>query len=128
MPAYIRRELLTAAQRAELPALPTDRLEIRERYSLMPADLHGRLDQVRCLDCGALTERAALQSELLVRNPDFAGASVVVKPDGDAELSDVDYQRFEIPVCGACGGMLKPDVVFFGENVPVNRSQVNSVV
>lgn len=86
-------------------------------------DLHGRIDQVRCLGCGALTERAALQSELLSRNPDFVHASMVVKPDGDAELSDVDYQRFEIVACSACGGILKPHVVFFGENVPAERVQ-----
>jgi len=84
-------------------------------------DLHGRLDQVRCLGCGALTARAALQSELVARNPDFVEANAVVKPDGDAELSDVDYQRFEIAPCAECGGILKPDVVFFGENVPVDR-------
>ena len=84
-------------------------------------DLHGRLDQVRCLGCGALTERAALQSELLARNPAFARSSAVVRPDGDAELSDVDYQRFEVVACDACGGILKPHVVFFGENVPVER-------
>src|SRR6188768_308065 len=59
-------------------------------------DLHGRLDQVRCLGCGALTSRAALQSELAARNPDFTPLSAIAKPDGDAELSEVDYQRFEI--------------------------------
>lgn len=84
-------------------------------------DLHGRLDQVRCLGCGALSARAALQSELVARNPGFAQANAVVKPDGDAELSDVDYQRFEIVACEACGGILKPHVVFFGENVPAER-------
>ncbi len=84
-------------------------------------DLHGRLDQVRCLGCGALSERAALQSELVARNPHFRHASAIVKPDGDAELSDVDYQHFDIATCSLCGGMLKPDVVFFGENVPVER-------
>ena len=84
-------------------------------------DLHGRLDQVRCLGCSALTERAALQSELLERNPEFAAASATVKPDGDAELSDVDYQRFAVVPCAACGGVLKPHVVFFGESVPAER-------
>jgi len=84
-------------------------------------DLHGRLDQVRCLGCGALTARTALQSELVARNPGFARAIAVVKPDGDAELSEVDYQRFDVPACGSCGGVLKPHVVFFGENVPVAR-------
>lgn len=84
-------------------------------------DLHGRLDQVRCLGCSALTEREALQSELEARNPEFAQATATAKPDGDAELSDVDYQRFHVPPCAACGGLLKPHVVFFGENVPVER-------
>jgi NAD-dependent SIR2 family protein deacetylase len=86
-------------------------------------DLHGRLDEVRCLGCEALTARAALQSELLARNPEFtrAAAHATVKPDGDAELSDVDYDHFEIVPCAACGGMLKPHVVFFGENVPKAR-------
>jgi len=84
-------------------------------------DLHGRIDQVRCLGCGALTERAALQSELVARNPDFARANAVVKPDGDAELSDVDYEQFEVAACSACQGILKPHVVFFGENVPAER-------
>lgn len=84
-------------------------------------DLHGRLDQVRCLGCGALTARAALQSELEARNPGFSGVNAVAKPDGDAELSDVEYQHFELATCEACGGMLKPHVVFFGENVPAER-------
>jgi len=84
-------------------------------------DLHGRLDQVRCLGCGALTARAALQSELVARNPEFVRADALIKPDGDAELSDVDYERFEVPSCAACGGILKPHVVFFGENVPAER-------
>jgi len=84
-------------------------------------DLHGRLDQVRCLGCGALSARAELQSELVARNPGFAQAQAIVKPDGDAELSDVDYERFELVACVACGGILKPHVVFFGENVPAER-------
>jgi NAD-dependent SIR2 family protein deacetylase len=84
-------------------------------------DLHGRLDQVRCLGCGAITSRAALQTELTARNPEFAHASATVKPDGDAELDAVDYQRFDVVPCATCGGMLKPDVVFFGENVPADR-------
>jgi NAD-dependent SIR2 family protein deacetylase len=85
-------------------------------------DLHGRLDQVRCLGCEALTARADLQSELLARNPGFARAAAsVIKPDGDAELADANYDRFEIVPCASCGGMLKPHVVFFGESVPKAR-------
>ena len=86
-------------------------------------DLHGRLDQVRCLGCEALTSREGLQSELLDRNPEFAQASATFKPDGDAELEDVDYERFVVVPCATCGGMLKPHVVFFGESVPRERVQ-----
>jgi NAD-dependent SIR2 family protein deacetylase len=89
--------------------------------SIEVIDLHGRLDQVRCLGCEAITERATLQSELIRRNPRFARANAIVKPDGDAEPSDVDYQRFDVAPCRACGGILKPHVVFFGENVPAER-------
>lgn len=84
-------------------------------------DLHGRIDQVRCLGCGAITSRAALQAELQARNREFVSASAVVRPDGDAELSEVEYQRFQLVDCGICGGVLKPHVVFFGENVPIER-------
>jgi len=84
-------------------------------------DLHGRLDRVKCLGCGAITERGALQSELVARNPQFVGAVGTPKPDGDAELAAVNYQDFQLVECAGCGGMLKPDLVFFGENVPAER-------
>jgi len=84
-------------------------------------DLHGRLDQVRCLGCGAITARAALQSELALYNPELVGAAATFKPDGDAEIELARYERFELVGCGTCGGVLKPDVVFFGENVPPQR-------
>lgn len=83
-------------------------------------DLHGRLDTVRCLECGETISRAAVQSELVARNPRFASMSAVDAPDGDARL-DGPFDDVEIPTCAACGGMLKPDVVFFGENVPKTR-------
>jgi NAD-dependent SIR2 family protein deacetylase len=84
-------------------------------------DLHGRLDQVRCLGCGAITARAELQSELALRNPELIGAAATFRPDGDAEIELARYEKFELVGCGTCGGMLKPDVVFFGENVPAER-------
>lgn len=84
-------------------------------------DLHGRIDTVCCLRCGARTPRAALQEALLARNPGWAALHAHVAPDGDADLEDQDFARFDVPDCAACGGMLKPDVVFFGENVPRER-------
>jgi NAD-dependent SIR2 family protein deacetylase len=85
-------------------------------------DLHGRLDRVICLDCRRLSARSELQARLVDDNPDFVGQSFVVRADGDVEL-DVDYTRFRIAPCAECGGVLKPDVVFFGENVPAPRVQ-----
>lgn len=83
-------------------------------------DLHGRLDRVICLTCKALSLRSDLQQRLVDDNPSFVGQSFVARADGDVELS-VDYAPFRVPACEACGGVLKPDVVFFGENVPAPR-------
>jgi NAD-dependent SIR2 family protein deacetylase len=83
-------------------------------------DLHGRLDRVICLECGRVSPRAELQARLEADNPDFVGQSFVPRADGDVELS-VDYRAFRVEPCAACGGVLKPDVVFFGENVPAPR-------
>ena len=84
-------------------------------------DLHGRLDQVRCMGCERRTPRAPFQERLLRLNPDYAGLDAVDAPDGDADLVDAEFSSFVVPACEACGGVLKPDVVFFGENVPRER-------
>ncbi|UMG93736.1 Sir2 family NAD-dependent protein deacetylase [Nocardioides sp. TF02-7] len=83
--------------------------------------LHGRIAEVVCLSCRRTTPRAALQQRLADLNPGWAErhASVEVRPDGDVALEDTD--GFVVPACEACGGVLKPDVVFFGENVPAPR-------
>ena len=83
-------------------------------------DLHGRLDRVVCLDCKRLSPRSELQARLVAENPEFLGQSFVARADGDVELT-VDYERFRLTACRECGGVLKPDVVFFGENVPAPR-------
>jgi NAD-dependent SIR2 family protein deacetylase len=86
-------------------------------------DLHGRIDTVLCLNCRERSSRDALQLELARRNPDFAALDASEAPDGDADLEDVAFERFDVPACAACGGLLKPDVVFFGEGVPAERVQ-----
>jgi NAD-dependent SIR2 family protein deacetylase len=83
-------------------------------------DLHGRISDVRCLDCGDVTARSLLHDRLSRMNPTFGsvgGANAA--PDGDAEVADVS--DFRVANCRVCGGVLKPDVVFFGENVPKAR-------
>jgi NAD-dependent SIR2 family protein deacetylase len=84
-------------------------------------DLHGRLDRVRCMGCERLTAREALQDELARLNPDWLAYEAVDAPDGDADLDDADFSAFRVPSCASCGGVLKSDVVFFGENVPRAR-------
>lgn len=84
-------------------------------------DLHGRIDAVRCLECGTRVPRADVQAELARRNPRFARLDARVAPDGDADLEDAAFAEFDVPPCHACGGRLKPDVVFFGEGVPKER-------
>lgn len=86
-------------------------------------DLHGRLDEVECLACGARVARAAFQAELEDRNPQWLSWSAGMAPDGDADLEGVDFEAFRIPACAACGGVLKPAVVFFGEAIPPERSR-----
>lgn len=89
-------------------------------------DLHGRLDRVICLDCGAQRARAPFQAVLVERNPDFAALTATIGPDGDAYLDDIPFEDVEVPACSACGGMLKPHVVFFGETIP--RATVDSAI
>lgn len=83
-------------------------------------DLHGRLDVVRCMQCSHRLARAGLQQQLLALNPAWADLEARVAPDGDVDL-DHDTSRFVVPDCPVCGGILKPDVVFFGEQVPRER-------
>ncbi len=82
-------------------------------------ELHGRIADVICLDCGLRSDRAALQQQMEELNPGWSRQVVSVRPDGDAEL--VDASGYVLVTCPRCDGRLKPDVVFFGENVPRER-------
>jgi len=79
-------------------------------------ELHGRLDTVECLDCGACVAREDVQALLLGWNPGH-GDNGEMRPDGDARV-EASLDGFRVPDCRECGGVLKPQVVFFGENVP----------
>jgi NAD-dependent SIR2 family protein deacetylase len=84
-------------------------------------NLHGTYAQVICLSCGDSMTRAALAKELDALNPGFAerveaAGGLAVAPDADAVVADTTSFRYLD--CASCGGMLKPDIVYFGENVP----------
>lgn len=108
-------------------------------------ELHGSLDDVRCLDCGAVASRGDVQDRILELNPGWkpgrgrgrvpgagtaparpgagggAASAVEAAPDGDAAVPEAAARGFRVPSCRRCGGVLKPDVTFFGENVPKPR-------
>jgi NAD-dependent SIR2 family protein deacetylase len=84
-------------------------------------DLHGRLDRVVCLTCGAMVGRADLDARLAEANAGWRATITAVNPDGDVDLPDEQLDGFTVVDCAVCGGVLKPDVVYFGENVPADR-------
>jgi len=84
-------------------------------------ELHGNLARITCLGCGELTGRLAHSDRLEAANPGFAAAVTAVNPDGDVEIDDAELDGFLVVDCASCGGMLKPDVVYFGETVPAER-------
>ncbi|MFI6451834.1 NAD-dependent protein deacetylase [Streptosporangium amethystogenes] len=85
-------------------------------------ELHGSLHQVICLDCGDSSSREELDRRLTLANPRFGARAGAINPDGDVELADEEVDGFQLVGCRACDrGVLKPDVVFFGETVPPER-------
>ena len=102
--------------RGHIPLLVTqnvDRLHQRAGHQQV-IDLHGRLDEVVCLGCGAISRRSHMQTRLLAENAMSAPVPAALAPDGDAEVEEQLTQTLRIPACEACGGVLKPHVVFFG--------------
>ncbi|MCW2916900.1 MAG: Silent information regulator protein Sir2 [Actinomycetia bacterium] len=84
-------------------------------------ELHGGLGRVACLACGQRTSRETLDRRLRASNPGWEARVTRINPDGDAVLADDQAEGFRVVDCQECGGLLKPDVVFFGENVPRPR-------
>jgi NAD-dependent SIR2 family protein deacetylase len=86
-------------------------------------ELHGNLDRVICLDCRTTSPREELDRRFREANPVFEGEATRINPDGDVELPDEVVKDFRLVDCTNCGSsLLKPDVVFFGENVPKARA------
>jgi NAD-dependent SIR2 family protein deacetylase len=122
-PNDAHRALASLERRGRVAQLVTqnvDRLH-QAAGSCNVIDLHGRVDVVRCLGCGRRTPRDQLQAELARRNPGFLALDALQAPDGDADLEGIRFDAFDVPCCDRCGGLLKPDVVFFGESVPGER-------
>ena len=114
-------QLERMARTEQLVTQNVDRLHQRAG-SRAVIDLHGRIDQVVCMSCGQRVRRVDFQGELANLNPHWAHHQAAIAPDGDADLERDDFNRFSVPDCARCGGLMKPDVVFFGEAVPKSRS------
>ncbi len=97
-----------------------DRLHHKAR-SRRIVELHGTLSEVYCLGCGLVERRRTFQERLKTLNPDWDETVEEMAPDGDAELGRRDLSQFRVPSCSLCDGVLKPNIVFFGENVPKER-------
>ncbi|QFU76119.1 NAD-dependent protein deacetylase [Halioglobus maricola] len=122
-PAHLALARLERQGRIEqLVTQNVDRLHQRAGSNRV-IDLHGRLDRVRCIECKSLYQREILQAELTAKNPWLVSAAAEARPDGDRDLEDTVLDRFEIPCCPGCRGILMPDVVFFGGNIPAARNQ-----
>ncbi|KDR16289.1 NAD-dependent ADP-ribosyltransferase sirtuin-4, partial [Zootermopsis nevadensis] len=84
-------------------------------------ELHGSAFKVMCSDCNNTMDRHHFQTILEEMNCHMKGTSMMIRPDGDVDISQDEEQRFLVPSCSQCGGVLKPDIVFFGDNVPQER-------
>ncbi|WP_203990490.1 NAD-dependent protein deacetylase [Sphaerisporangium rufum] len=84
-------------------------------------ELHGGLRDVVCLDCREITSREELDARLRAANPGFDARAIAINPDGDVDLPEAAIDGFRVVGCRSCDGVLKPDVVFFGETVPPAR-------
>ncbi|MGH8128326.1 MAG: NAD-dependent protein deacetylase [Gammaproteobacteria bacterium] len=124
-PAAAHHALSTLEAAGRLQGIVTQNVDDLHRRagSRHVVDLHGRLARVRCLDCGQRSPRALLQQELLRSNPGFQIRLAGLAPDGDADLEQTDYSTFVVPTCPKCGGLLKPDVTFYGETIPPERTR-----
>jgi NAD-dependent deacetylase sirtuin 4 len=119
-PNVAHRAIATLEERGVIGAVLTqnvDRLH-RRAGSRRVIELHGALEETRCLGCQRIEPRHDVQRRILEENPTFAPEAIGFAPDGDADLSDDALIGFRAPTCTHCGGALKPNVVFFGESVP----------
>ncbi|WP_095181985.1 NAD-dependent protein deacetylase [Pseudomonas sp. Irchel 3F6] len=119
-PNAAHEALATLQQRGRISALITQNVDTLhdQAGSQDVIELHGSLHRVLCLDCGQRSERDAIQQQMEAQNPYLSGVDAVQAPDGDTLLDPAFEALFQVPQCPHCAGeRMKPDVVFFGENV-----------
>lgn len=122
-PSTAHHSLAALERRGRLSAIVTQNVDgLHQRAgSRTVVELHGSLSEVICLQCRERSDRDGVQANLQRLNPDWSADVDGVNPDGDARLADSACAGFRIAACRHCGGIIKPDVVFFGEGVPGAR-------
>ena len=119
-PNAAHQALATLQQRGRISDLITQNVDTLhdQAGSHDVIELHGSLHRVLCLDCGQRSPRDEIQRQMEAENPYLSGVDAVQAPDGDTLLDPAFEARFQVPQCPHCAGeRMKPDVVFFGENV-----------
>ena len=119
-PNAAHEALATLQQRGRISDLITQNVDtLHDQAGTQDViELHGSLHRVLCLDCGQRSERDAIQQQMEAQNPYLSGVDAVQAPDGDTLLDPAFEARFQVPQCPHCAGeRMKPDVVFFGENM-----------
>lgn len=81
-------------------------------------ELHGSAHRVMCLSCSFKVSRHSMQKMIKEQNPEWIAKAEEVRPDGDVDLESEKIKVFKVPKCPSCGGVLKPEITFFGDNVP----------
>ncbi|WP_324768451.1 NAD-dependent protein deacetylase [Pokkaliibacter plantistimulans] len=122
-PNAAHRALADWEQRGKVELLVTQNVDglHQKAGSQQVVDLHGRSADIRCMSCGLLMPRDEHHQHMALLNPDYAAMRADTAPDGDADLDGIDFSHFRVVDCPACNGILKPDVVFYGDHVPRER-------
>jgi NAD-dependent SIR2 family protein deacetylase len=122
-PNQAHRALVSLGQLGVVSSLVTQNVDgLHQRAGSQGViDLHGRVDTVACMGCGIKYPRAPMQQWLESNNPEQSRLAGTIAPDGDADIDHLDYGSMQVPDCEYCGGIIKPNAVFFGDSIPKDR-------
>lgn len=122
-PNISHKALATLEHRGSLHWLVTQNVDSlhHKAGSRRVTELHGTVASVVCLDCRRMLSRDEVQDKILRENPSWSAKPEGFAPDADVFVSQSYIDKFRTPSCDSCGGILKPDVVFFGDTVPRRR-------
>lgn len=124
-PNIVHKTLVELENRSSLTGVITQNVDRLHQQSGQKTvvDLHGRVDRVRCLQCGVYEERAVIQTHLIAANPFLKELNGEMAPDGDANIENEIAAQITLVKCQRCGGAIIPDVVFYGGTIPAETHE-----